>query len=103
MKTKLRVLPGQLPEAIGLIPENREPKEAWMREWRTPAGVAVGMNEDGTVDEILGPFFLHIEQMDAHYYWANFGDLHFHFSAVRGTAKITLGWLDDPERSRQLA
>lgn len=93
-KSKLRVDPSQLPAAIGLVPEDREPRENWMREWRSPQGVAVGMNEDGTVDEILGDFSVHIEQMDSSYYWARFGDLHVHFSAIRGACRLTLGWVD---------
>ena len=93
------------PLAVGLIPEDRDPLEPWMREWRTPAGVAVGMNDDGTVDEILGPFRLHIEQMDDSYYWFSFGDLHAHFSYAKGRrCVLTLGWLDDlTEHTKQLA
>lgn len=84
------------------MPEDREPREAWMREWRTPAGVAVGRNDDGTVDEILWdanpalPYAqFHIEQMDTTYYWARFGDLHVHFSYRPGRrCTLTLGWID---------
>jgi hypothetical protein len=83
------------PADIGLVPEDRTPREMWMREWRSPRGVAVGMNRDGTVDELCGPYEFHVEQMAESYYWARFGDLHVHFRArPRKRCELILGWLD---------
>lgn len=84
----------ETPESIGLVREDREPRLPWMREWRSPGGVAVGMNEDGTVDELLGPYFFHVEQMDKNHYWARFGDLHVNFWSADGKLRLTLGWLE---------
>lgn len=50
--------------------------------------VAIGLNEDGTVDEVLlgdeGGADLHIEQMDDQHYWMRVGKLHFWFSYEKG-------------------
>jgi hypothetical protein len=87
--------PFTTPAAAGLLPEDREPREPWMREWRSPGGVAVGMNDDGSVDELLGPYRFHVEQMDDDYYWASFGDLHVHFAyQPPKRCVLVLGWVE---------
>lgn len=73
---------------------------AWHRAWMSPdLKVAIQMNDDGTIDEVLTEE-LHIEQMDDDHYWMNLGDIHFAFTIPdkkkKRVVELRISWADTP-------
>ena len=75
---------------------------AWHREWMTPDGkLAVGLNEDGTVDEILhdGDVHCHLEMMSDQCIWMCLAHRYvFHFTYEKGR-RICLSYSYDEGES----
>lgn len=72
--------------------------EAFHREWMTPDGkIAVGLNEDGTVDEVLyhDGVSCHLEMMSDQCIWMILADRYvFHFTYEKGR-RICLNYTRD--------
>jgi hypothetical protein len=73
---------------------------AWHREWMTPYGrIAVGLNDDGSVDEVLfDDAHCHLEMMSDQCIWMQLnGRYVFHFTHEKGR-RICLNYsYDDGE------